>query len=440
MNPDTIIKPEVVLTDAERPHHPFSPSSLQNREACACYRNRNSNHIAAIKGTLQHKVVETGEDDHTLDDDEALAAAECLDYYERQKELLEEARKRTEQDLIADAQRRGAATYIPPLPVLDLKEDYLPVDDCAFDDEFNGVKVLTRSTTAGYVDRALVSHDRLYAVLLDWKFGQWAVEEAENNLQGISYVLGLFKKYQTLDKIKFVFKQPHLDLLTEAIFTRADIPKLYLRVQTVVARARVAFYMVEKSDDFSMANPHVPVCNFCALIGKCPKVTAIACNIGAKFHPVEIPADINPTGIKEGADTVLGLRLAQVLAVWAGAYKTQVTDRVIREAGTTGELKTPPGYIMQSRADREIVDPSKFKTVTLKFLTQKELDPLATYTFGKIEDAIKNAAPRGSKGSTVETYQKDLEDSGAVKRGEPYSFLRPVSSGKKKSEKDPATE
>lgn len=438
MNTDTEVKPAVV-TDAERPHHPFSPSSLQNREACPCYRNRNSTHVAAIRGTLQHKVVETGEDDDSLGDEEALAAADCLDYYERQKDLLEEARKRDEQQLIAAAQAAGQSTYVPPLPVLDLKEEYLPVDDCKFDDEFNGVRVITESTTAGYVDRALIAHDRKFAILLDWKFGMWAVEEADNNLQGISYVLGLMKKYPTLERVRFVFKMPHLDLMTEAIFTRENVAALYLRVQTVVARAREAFYQVEK-DNFSMANPMVPVCNFCALIGRCPKVTAIACNIGAKFHPVEIPADISPTGIKSEADTTLGLRLAQVLAVWAGAYKTQVTDRVIRLAGATGELIPPPGYVVQRRQDREIADAAKFKEVTLRFLKQTELDPLATYTFGKVEEAIKDKAPRGSKTSTVEQYQTELINSGSVVKGDPYSFLRPVSVSKKKSEKEPAGE
>jgi hypothetical protein len=438
MNIDTIVKPPVV-TDAERPHHPFSPSSLQSREACACYRNRNSTHVAAIRGTLQHKVVETGEDDASLGDDEALAAADCLDYYERQKQLLEEARTRAERALIAATQAAGAKTYIPPLPVLDLKEEYLPVDDCDFEDIINTVKVITKSTTAGYVDRALIAHDRKYAILLDWKFGMWVVEEADNNLQGISYALGLFKKYPTLEEIKFVFKQPHLDLLTEHTFKRADIPKLYLRVQTVVARAREAYYRVEK-DDYSMATPMVPACNFCALIGKCPKVANFACNVGAKFHPLEIPSDISPTGIKSGADTVLGLRLAQVMAVWAGAYKTQVTDRVIRQAGADGELIAPPGYVVQSRADREIADASKFKEVTLRFLKQEELDPLATYTFGRIEEKIKDNAPRGSKTSTVEQYQTELTNSGAVKKGESYSFLRPVNVTKKKSEKVPADE
>lgn len=411
----------------ERPHHPFSPSSLQYREACPAWRNRGGTSEAATIGTKQHTVVETGEDDNSLDDDKALAAAECLDYYQRQKEILEEFRTRAEKSIIEAAIAAKAVAYIPPLPVLDLKEIYLPVDDLVFFDEFAGKTVKTVSTTAGYVDRALIAHDRKFAILLDWKFGAWAVEDAKNNLQGIAYVLGLFLAYPTLQDIKFVFKLPHLDLMTDHTFSRSDIPELYLRVQTVVARAREAYSRVDK-DDYSMANPMVPACNFCGLLGRCPKVADFACKVGAKFHPLEIPSDITPTGLKSDKDTTLGLRLAQVMAAWAGAFKTQVTDRVIRAAGATGQLVPPPGFRVETRSDRELVDSDKFRETTLKYLTEKELAPLAQYTFGKVEEAIKDKAPRGAKTTTVEGYKKDLLDSGAVKKGDPYSFLRGVSS------------
>ncbi len=409
----------------ERAHHLFSPSTLQNREACACYRGKGGTSEAAETGTKQHSVVETGQDDNSLDDDKALAAADCLDFYQRQKELLEEARHRDELALIAEAVKKGATVYTPPLPVLDLAEIYLPVDALTFFDVVSGKTVVTKSTTAGYVDRALISHDRRYAILLDWKFGAWAVEEAKDNLQGISYVLGLFLAYPSLMEIKFVFKLPHLNYQTEHTFKRSDIPELYLRVQVVVARARTAYAQVE-AGNFSMATPKVPACNFCGLIGTCPKVAEFACKVGHKFHPLEIPSDITPTGIKSEADTTIGLRLAQVMAVWASSFKTQITDRVIRKAGETGELIAPPGFKVQTRRDRNIADAVVFKKATLKYLTESELEPLAQYTFGAVENAVKDKAPRGSKTSTVEEYKRALEETGAIEYGQPYSFLRGV--------------
>lgn len=403
----------------ERKHHAYSPSSLQNLEACPCYRNRDTSHVKAITGTLQHSVTESKTDNQKLSDDEALHAAECLDFYERQRRLF------------LDEWQRECEKSGPVQPIEDICEAYLPVDDCKFEDVASqDTAVTVEATTAGYVDRALVSWNRKRAVLLDWKFGAWAVEQADNNLQGISYSLGLFRKYPELEEVTFYFKQPQLNLITHATFTRAQVPSLYLRVQTVVARAREARKKIILRDNWDMANPMVPVCNFCANIGKCPKVLEFACKVGSKFDPIGIPSDITPTGMKSATDTTLGLRLAQVMEIWAGAFKRQINERVIRRA-----MPVPPGYILQTRQDREIADAGKFKDVTLKFLTRDELDPLAEYGFGKVEEAIKEKAPRGSKKGTIETYQKELLDSGAVKLGDPYTFLR-VASSKDKVEKE----
>lgn len=411
------------MSDEIREHHPISPSTLQNREACPCYEPHGGANEAAIRGTLQHNVVETGQDDENLSDDHALEAAECLDFYERQKQILEEARDRA---LLMYREKANPMANLDP--VLDLAEVYLPIDDCTFDEpmfnpETNQIDDATiYATTAGYVDRALVSWDRKLAILLDWKFGAWMVEDAATNLQAISYVLGVFKMFPTLETVKFYFKLPALGTMTEATFTRAQIPELYLRVQTVVARAREARKRIRESDDFSMATPMIPACNFCSNLGRCPKVLAIACKVGAKYHPIEIPEDINPTGIKSATDRTLGLRLSQVLAVWAKAFRTQETERVI----SRGE-PCPPGFKVQTKKDREIADIKKFKEVTFSYLTHGELEELATYTFGKVEKKISATAPRGSKEATVEEYQEKLLASGAVKYGAEYSFLKGVS-------------
>lgn len=379
----------VLLAAEERPHHPFSPSQLQSLEACPCYLGKESDvpHARTIAGTRAHNVTETGEDDNRLSDEDTLAAAECLDFVE---------------------QRRQQLSIGGQMAVEELKETYLPIDDVLFPD---GV----RFTTAGYVDRALINHNQTYAELFDWKFGFWPVEEAGNNLQGISYTLGLFKKYPTLQSIRFFFKQPLIKSLSDALFTREQLPALYLRVQTVVARARKA--RIDK--DFATAKPHVPVCNFCSNIAVCPKVTEFACRVGTKFHPVAIPADITPTMAHDPAQTTLAMQLAQVVSVWAGAFKRLVTDRIIR-----GDAPMLPGYKVQSMSRRKIVDMTLYKAAALQHLTPEEFEKTLESSLGAVEEIVKEKAVRGTKTSTVEDFQKFLEESGAVKRGDSYSFLR----------------
>lgn len=416
----------------QRTHHSYSPSTLQSLEACPCYRGKESTHERTIAGTIAHAVTDSRQDDNRLSDDDAEAAAECLDFYEGRRQLMEADRKREVERLIRLAYATDAGDDLAWLSVeketpfiTELLETYLPVDDIRFDDVYTDPLTRRRvietveGTTAGYVDRALISHDKTYAELFDWKFGLWPVEDAKNNLQGIAYSLGLFRRYPTLQRVKFWFKQPHIDAISSADFTRESIPSLYWRVRVVVARAREARYR----GDFSTAVPATPICQFCALIGVCPKVAAFACKIGSKFYPLEIPENITPTMIHTSRDTTLGMRLAAVVSTWAEAFRRQTTDRVLR-----GDADVPTGFKVESSQKRSVVNVEKFRITSLKFVTESEYSSLQDPPgFGKIEELIKDKNPRGQKKAAIETFKNELESSGAVVKSPAFSYLKAVS-------------
>lgn len=425
----------------DKPHHSYSPSTLQSLEACPCYRGKESKHERTTAGTLAHAVVETKSDDNQLDDDDAEAAAECLDFIDRRRTLITEARIKTVDALSVelagddshpDSTWSDADSKVDE--IIELRESYLPIDDLTFADDYKdplttlSVTETVQSTTAGYVDYVIISYDRLYAEMIDFKFGFWPVEKASNNLQGIAYALGLFRAYPTLQRIKFWFKQPHLDEISDAEFTRDNIAELYLRVQVVVARARQARH----KGDFSTASPSVPICNFCSLIGVCPRVTEFACRIGSKFFPLEIPDSLTPTMVHTSRDTTLGMRLASVVATWAKSFRTQVTDRVLR-----GDADVPAGYKIESKSERDIVNPAIFRGTSLKFVTEAEynslLDPPG---FGKIENLIKEKSPRGQKKAALEQFKQALEEDGAVVKSPSYAYLKAISKPKDETSAD----
>lgn len=421
-SPTTPTKPET----EEREHHVFSPSTLQSLEACSCYRSRGTANIAAILGTLQHKVTETGEDDMSLSDDRAAAAAECMDFFERRRQLMIEERQRA-----VDAHRASPQGALVPLEkavpaCVELREELLAVDNIGYSFVDNNpllgrcgaaTPITLTSTTAGYIDRGLINYNRTRAELFDWKFGMWPVEAAHNNLQGIAYALGLFRRYPTVNEITFFFKQPHLNLLSQVTWTRADIAQHYLRILTVVSRAIAA----RKAGDFKTATPMIPNCLFCAAVGVCPKVTELACRVGSKFFPVEIPEDITPGAVLPPAEAAKGLKLAQVVAVWADAFKRQNTDRVLR-----GDVPVPPGFKIQTTIKREIVDVQKVREVALRHVTEKEFESTLSCTLGAVEELIHDKTPRGGKTHAVEQFGKELKDAGAVQNTPPIVFLRSV--------------
>lgn len=380
----------------ERVHHPYSPSQLQSLEACPCYVGRDSKHARTIAGTLAHKVVETREDDDRLSDEDAASAASCVDFIETRKKIVQE--------------------MFPGGPVRELKETYLPIDDLEFED--------CKGTTAGFVDNVLLSFNLVYAEMADWKFGYWDVEHAENNLQAVAYMLGLFKLFPALQRIRFFFKLPNINGFSETEINRADFASFYLRIQVIVARAREGRAAAVRGD-WSKASPMSPLCSFCGNIGKCEAVASLMINVARKYHAIEVPEDISASKLLNSRDTGAALRLAQLAKAWADGFRSRVHDRVL-----CGQSDLPEGFhISTNPGRREVADAVKFRAIALQYISEEDYSKVVPVPgFGEIEAAISDITPRGSKEAAVKQFAKDLEASGATVRGDPYSFLKATNS------------
>ncbi len=363
-------------------------------------------HKRATAGTMAHEVVDKQEDNNKLSDEDSVAAAECLDFVQQRRAFMElQAHAACAAASLAENKPKEFSQFT----IKEIKEEYLPIDDCKYED--------ADCTTGGYIDHGFISWDEQYAELVDYKFGFWAVEEASNNLQGISYTLGMFRRFPKLQAVRFWFKQPLLHYLTDALFTRDQVPELYRRVKTVVMRAIEAN---KNPDDFSLAKQFTPVCLFCELLGSCPKNLETALGVAKKFHPLAFPESVTPSLVQDPTNTKLAMELAQVMTVWTGAFKRQVTNRVLR-----GDAAIPPGYKIQTMPGRRgIKNLDKFKVVALKYMTEPEYLACLSAEFGSIEDVITEKTPRGFKEARVKEFQQELEASGAVERGDSYSFLR----------------
>lgn len=360
----------------ERKHHDFSPSTLAMREACPCYTPRGGTSEAAERGTLQHAAAETESDYADLTDDEAEAVAVCLEFVESRR------------------------TQMPGCT--ELKEPYLPIDAGA--------------TTAGYADIVLVSADETHAEIADHKFGAWAVDAAETNPQGICYVLGIFFNYPKTQTVTMHFIQPKLNRVSSHTFSRADEPALRLRVNTIVARAKLG----TADETFSQAAPNTPGCLFCGNLGRCPKAAEIALKVGHKFHPLAVPEDITPSVALDPANTTLAMRLTGVVSAWAEAFRRQTCDRVICQGAPI-----PEGFeLKQGTGRRSVVDAAKFRAVALLSISPEDLEKIASYGLTDAEALINSKAMRGQKKVAVEEFRKALLEEGAVKAGEAFTYLK----------------
>jgi hypothetical protein len=398
------------MSTPERRHHSYSPSTLTLFEACGLYGKRDGASEKAITGTKQHRVTETGQDDHTLSDEQLAHSAECMEFANRIKNEVLAAN--------TDAE------------CLDILEPYLPIDErkwmvAVYDaTKDETVSAIEDCTTGGYADRLLVFPTLRLAILFDWKFGLWPVEDAENNLQGISYVLGVFKKYPQVDSVRIFFKLPQLEQVTEHTFHRAQEDELRLRVMTVVERAE----FMARHVNFEDATPMVPACLFCSRIGRCHKIQERILKVGQKYHPIEFPESIDTTLLRDPANFEKGLRLAQVVSEWAKSYKSLGTQQVL-----LGRIPVPEGFKIAAFSEREIIDTEKFRAAALRYLTEEEFVQTLKPTLGAVEKLISAKAPRGSKDETVEEFGQVLLDTSAVQKTVPVPYLKAVP---KKADKD----
>jgi hypothetical protein len=399
-----------------RVHHPYSPSSLQAREACPCFdpeQSDDANRLrAAVRGTLQHEGVELwvgeGKDDLRLNDIEAAAVKDCVSY----------AR------MVLDKAGKGARL---------VTEIYVPIDS---------LKVLGRGsdnrvrhfvgTTAGYLDLAILNADCTEADLLDWKFGAWDVEPAETNRQFHAYLLGLLKLYPTLRKVRVHIVMPHRDELDKHEFNRSEFPGLLLEIKTIVSRAvNVRTFAGDTAKiDWAKANPTVSGCLFCAHKGHCDKLAEVALSLGKKFAPLQVPADITPSTIRDPKNAGLGVQVASVVKAWAEAYRAQATLKTVETKDFV-----PEGYTLVKSVKRQIVDKSKLLEVARQFLSPQEIEAALEVTLGPLDDAVSTKAPRGSKQDAVDTFSELLKQAEAIKDGDPIYSLRLAKKPKTETEK-----
>lgn len=380
---------------ASRAHHAFSPSTLQYREACAYYDPTSGDNSASRAGTLQHDATDKGEDDERLSDQQAAAVADCVRYSD---------------SVIA---KYPGGTVI--------KEQYLPIDK-------ETIPYLTWArelkqifgTSAGYLDLGVVSACQRFAEIVDYKFGAWAVEPAENNLQGMAYLRGLLVLFPLLEEVTVHFQMPHRDEIDKHTFKRSDFPGIYLRIRTVVMRAIAARAdAAVNPNSFEKATPNIGACVFCSNIGRCDAVAKFSLRIGHKFSPLQVPQEITPSLLRDATDTGAGLRVASVIEAWCKAYRAQAGAKAIAEDGFI-----PEGYVLVSSQDREIVDNKKFREIAKNYLTDEEIESCVRISITPIEDLIKSKAARGVKEATREEFDAKLKEAGAVELGAEKAYLK----------------
>lgn len=270
--------------------------------------------------------------------------------------------------------------------------------------------------TFGTADMVMVKGDR--AIIGDAKFGWNPVEDAETNLQGWAYAIGVMEKFPKVMMVDVVFAQPRLNMVSKARFFRnSDLEKMKLRVMAVIARAKDHQPEDLRPSEFS--------CLYCGAKATCTALHRKALIISSKFAPLAEDGELidlyNPSQLATPELRGKAEILRRVLEPWC----EKVRKDNLRYAVEEGE--EIPGFEVKSRAGRKSVsDPQITWELVKDRLTPEEFASVTEVSVAQLLKAYSSKAPRGSKEKLKQEIEDRLTDAGVLQGGDEIRYLQRI--------------
>lgn len=267
--------------------------------------------------------------------------------------------------------------------------------------------------TFGTADLVLVKADR--AMICDAKFGWTAVEDAENNLQGWAYAIGVFEKYPEVQMVDVVFAQPRLNSISRHAFYRSsDLDRMRVRVATVIARAK---------HSPPELNPTEFACLYCGAKATCLALHKKALIIANKFSPLTPDGELidlyNPDQLANPDLRAKAEILRRVIEPWC----EKVRRENIKYAIETGE--EIPGFEVSTRAGRKTINnPSLTYELVKDRLSPEEFAAVCEVSAAQLLKSYSSKAPRGAKEKLKQEIEDRLDEAGVLQGGGEITYLK----------------
>ena len=356
---------------ADRSHSKISPSRLKSLEICPSYADdpHARVHPDTAEGTLCHEALDTGDDSHLTTDEQRAWVMMCREY-------------------TGELERDH---YPHPL-----REQRLEVTEGIW----------------GFADLIMLSADEKSGALIDYKFGANSQEDAETNPAAQAYALGMFKRWPTLESVDVHYLYPRRDEINRAEYHRSQMPKLELRVSTIIARAN------GQPERFA----HPDVCQWCGNKPTCPALHKEMLPIALRYAQAKglaLPPIPDFSLVKDPQTWSRLMGLAPVFEAVADSIKRHAIE-FRQQSGT--EI---PGYEMRQRTGRKTVNNAliAWEVAKQEGLTQQEFLSAVDISAKRLADAAGEKAPRGQKAKKIAEFKGKLRDTGCLEIGADAFYL-----------------
>ena len=256
-------------------------------------------------------------------------------------------------------------------------------------------------STFGTCDRFLV-YDNDCADAIDYKTGFGAIDDAEVNIQGQAYVLGLFQKFPHINEITMYFLVPARDEASMHTYRRSDMGDIKLRVSTVIERASVG----------GVFNPQAGVCDYCGNQARCTALAEKALLIAKRYDTegLVIPESVHGSDQDDPKKIADLLTLVPILESWASGVRKRATELAVDQG-----VELPGFKVVEMTKPRTITSAlGAYEAVKDSVELRDFLSAVDKVSVTKLEDIFAQKAARGTKAKTRAALEGRLRDLGVL--------------------------
>ena len=256
----------------------------------------------------------------------------------------------------------------------------------------------------GTVDRVIICGK--HVDIVDFKFGRTEVDDADINIQGQAYLLGVMDKYPDLETATVHFILPRRDEILTHDYTKTDMEDIRLRIDLIVERA------IQETPDL---RPNTEGCRYCKFKISCTALSDKLLPLAKKYEKavgdfeLKLWGSYSPAEIEDPDTLAKMLNVAQVVDKWADAAKKQALKLAVEEG-----LEIP-GYGLHYRnASMKIQSGQDAYDSISDLLTPEEFMDACNVSLTNLAKSYSAKLPRGEKKNARGVLETRLEESGVL--------------------------
>ena len=256
----------------------------------------------------------------------------------------------------------------------------------------------------GTVDRVIIRGS--HVDLVDFKFGVGEIDDADVNIQGQAYLLGVMDKFPELQTATVHFIIPRRDEVLTHNYSREQMEDIRLRINMIVEKAEL---------ENREAIPNTEGCKYCKHKLSCPalsdKMLPLAKKYSASVDDFEMSlwGSYSPAEINDPAVLSKMLNVAAVVDKWQEAARKQAMKLAVEDG------EEIPGYDLHYRtASLKIADTQAAYDAVEHLMSPEDFMDACDVSLPKLAKKYAEKLGRGEKKTARGTIEQSLEEAGVL--------------------------